>query len=207
MATHIYEQEQVEALKRWWKENSTSLIAGVALGIALIFAWNAWKSYQDTQVEQASELYLKLLNAVAESNHELAEGLASRLTSDFKRTAYADFAYLLLAKVTAEQGQLEGAKHRLESLLTTSKDEDLKHVARLRLARVWLALGQPEKGMVVLTAADDLGRFAAQYEEVKGDLYHALGKPEQALEAYRKAVAASQDSPFLQMKLTELGLK
>jgi predicted negative regulator of RcsB-dependent stress response len=206
MATHIHEQEQVEALKRWWKENGTSVIAGIALGVAGIFGWNTWETYQNTRSEQASDLYMQLVSALAEGKYDLAEGIGSRLTSDFDSTSYADFARLLLAKAAIDQDRPDAAKLELEALLANSKDEDFRHIARLRLARVLLALGKPEEGLTLLNAAEvgDPGRFSGQYEEVKGDLYLAWGKSTEALEAYRKAIALGRDNFVLRMKLNDL---
>ncbi len=205
MATHIHEQEQVEALKRWWKENGTSVIAGIALGVAGIFGWNAWQNYQNTRSEQASDLYLQLVSALEQGRYELAEGLTKRLTQDFDRTTYADFARLLLAKAALDQGRPEAAKPWLDAILTNSRDEDLKHIARLRLASVLLALAKPDEGLALLTAAEvgDPGRFAGQYEEVKGDLYLALRQFKAAEAAYRKAVALGRDHLYLKMKLND----
>nr|BAL52848.1 hypothetical conserved protein [uncultured Gammaproteobacteria bacterium] len=202
MAAHVYEQEQIEALKRWWRENGTSVVAGVVLGIAGIFAWNAWNEYQAQRLEQAAAVYAQLKNAALNNQYELAEGLAKRLDTDFASKAYADFARLHMAKVAAEQKRLEAAKVWLETILNTSKDEDLRHIARLRLARVLLDGGQPEAGVALLLA--DPGEFAGEYEEVKGDLYLAWGKVQEAKEAYRKAIALGRNHPYLKMKLNDL---
>ena len=40
------EEQQIAALKKWWSENSTSIIVGVALGLAGVFGGKAWIGYQ-----------------------------------------------------------------------------------------------------------------------------------------------------------------
>ncbi len=209
MATHIHEEEQVEALKRWWKENGTAIVAGVVLGLAGIFGWNAWQNHRQVQAEQASALYDQLLDAMDRRQYSLAEGLVQRLTTEFGSTAYADFARLLAAKAAVERQDLENAKKYLGQVLTRSRDGDFRHLARLRLARVHLAGGHPEDGLKVLTAPDvgDPGGFGGQYEEIKGDLYVALGRLEQASAAYRKAIELGRDHGYLRMKLNDLGLE
>ncbi len=209
MATHIHEEEQVEALKRWWKENGTAIIAGIVLGLAGIFGWNAWQNHRQVQAEQASALYAQLLDAVDRRQYSLAEGLVQRLTTEFGSTAYADFARLLAAKAAVDRQDLENAKKYLGQVLTRSGDPDFRHLARLRLARVHLADGHPEDGLKLLTAPDagDPGSFGGQYEEIKGDLYVALGRLEQAAAAYRKAIELGRDHGYLRMKLNDLGLE
>ncbi len=206
MATHLEEEAQVEALKRWWKANGSSIIAGVALGLAGIFGWNTWQNHQQTQARQSSELYSQLLNAVEQQQYELAEGIAQRLTGEYGKTAYADFARLFQAKVAVERGKLEDAKKVLGMLLTSSKDPNFRHIARLRQARVFLAMGNPDDGLKVLNSSEagDPGKFAGQYEEVKGDLYFALGKLSKAREAYRKAIDLGRVHAYLETKLNDL---
>lgn len=208
MATHIHDEEQVEALKRWWKENGTSVIAGVVLGVAAIFGWNTWNRYQQTQAEQASDLYMQLLQAVDQNQQELAQGIAKRLEENFPNSAYADFARLIEAKTAVDGGQWPKARQALEQVLASSSDHHYQHIARLRLARVLLAMGQPQQGLDLLTQAEigDPGRFAGQYEEIKGDLYFAQGNNQEAADAYRRALAFRRDHAYLQMKLNDLGL-
>ncbi len=208
MAAHLEEEAQVEQLKRWWKENGASIIAGVVLGVVAIFGWNAWQQHRRTQAEQASNLYMQMLDAVAKGQDELAEGLAQRLTGEFAATAYADFALLLKARAAVDKGDLDQAQAALESLLRQTGDEDFRHIARLRLARVHLGAGRPQVALDVLTEAEvgDPGRFAGQYEELKGDAFVALGKPADAALAYRKALGLGRDYGYLKMKLNDLGV-
>ena len=42
MDIHRTEEEQVEAIKTWWKANGTSVIVGVVLGVAVIFGVRYW---------------------------------------------------------------------------------------------------------------------------------------------------------------------
>ena len=41
------EEEQVAAIKSWWKENGKSLVLTVAGVLAGVFGWKAWKHKQD----------------------------------------------------------------------------------------------------------------------------------------------------------------
>ena len=51
------DDERVEDLKKWWKENGASIIVGIALGVMAIFGWRYWNSYRDAQAETASRAY------------------------------------------------------------------------------------------------------------------------------------------------------
>ncbi len=208
MATHIHEEEQVEALKRWWKENGTSVIAGVVLGVAGILGWNTWQNYQKTQAEQSSDLYMQLLQAVDQGKPELAQGVTQRLLEQYPNTAYADFARLVQAKLSMDAGKLEEAKKSLGQLMTQSKDPNYRHIARLRMARILLAMGKQDAALALLTSKEvgELGRFAGHYEEIKGDVYQAQGKLKEAADAYRRALALGRDHAYLRTKLNDLGV-
>ena len=46
METFRTEEEQVEAIKRWWQENGKSTVLGVAIAMAAVFGWRGWNDYQ-----------------------------------------------------------------------------------------------------------------------------------------------------------------
>ena len=54
------EEEQVEALKRWWDENGKLTIAAVVIALSTGFGWRAFQDYQVTQADLASESSLVL---------------------------------------------------------------------------------------------------------------------------------------------------
>jgi predicted negative regulator of RcsB-dependent stress response len=58
------EEEQLDAVKRWWKENGQSTIIGLVLGVAVILGWNYWQSHKKAQSEQASAIYSQLIQAI-----------------------------------------------------------------------------------------------------------------------------------------------
>lgn len=100
MAELRSEEEQLEVVKRWWKENGTSLIAGAVLAAAGVFGWNAWQNYQEGKSEAASARYQQLINMTAGTTLEgdqlsAAQTLIDELTDDYGNTLYAELAQLL----------------------------------------------------------------------------------------------------------------
>ena len=53
MDANLTDEEKLELLKKWWKENGGSIITGVVLGLALLFGGKAWFAYQDRQAAPA----------------------------------------------------------------------------------------------------------------------------------------------------------
>lgn len=207
MEVYLTEEERLEALKRWWKTNASSVVIGVALGVAVIVGWGAWQRARTEKTLQAGALYQQLLDAVANKQNDAALQLSDRIEKQFPDSAYATYGKLFMARIKVETDDLAGAKALLQQLIAGSKDDKILQVARLRLAEVQLALGETAEA---LKLTEDPARkrspeFDALYEELKGDIYQALNRPEEARTAYLKARREGQPSPLLELKLTDLG--
>ena len=206
MEIYETEEQQVEALKRWWKENGTSMIAGLVGAVILIVGWNVWKSYQSDKKTQASVLYEQLLKDMEQGKYEETEKIAQRLTENYGSTAYASFGRLMLAKSKVQQNDPEGAKVVLKQLLQDAGSDEIRNVARIRLVRLMLATGDYEQGLQLIAEADpsSVKGFSGSYDELKGDLYVALGRLGEARTAYQSALHSGQQSPLLQFKLDDI---
>lgn len=207
------EEEQLDAVKRWWKDNGMSLIAGAVLAAAGVFGWNAWQNYQQGQSEAASMRYQQLVNMTASSElneDQLASAreMVAELTDAHGKTLYAELALLLDARLAVQAGDLEGAKASLESVASDSSRRYVQSLAWLRLARVELANGNPDQALALLDQPIS-DALAAQRADVRGDAFAAKGDTSAARNAWETAlnVAQTQDQPLygVQFKLDDLG--
>ncbi len=214
MAELRTEEEQLDALKRWWKQNGVSLIAGVAIAAAGVIGWNAWQNHQEGQASAASARYQYLINLTAGSELDDASIIEARelvveITDNHGRTLYADLARLIDARLAVAQEDLSGARAALEAVIDASDRNYVKGLARLRLARLQVAEGDAEAALATLSSGVP-GALGAQRAEVRGDAYHALGRNAEAGEAWREALelAEAGEQPLygVQLKLDNLGL-
>ncbi len=205
MEIYDTEEEQLEAFKRWWKENGQSAIVGLIVGIAIILGWNYWNDHKKEQSNQASALYDQLLKAVAADQKESAEKLAERLQGQFGSTEYAAYSELLQAKIKLEKGDMAAAKTLLEKLAAKSNPE-ISNVAKIRLVRLMMANGEFEKALQLINDVDPakISNFSGNYDELVGDLYVALDRLDQARTSYQKAMENGYKSPLLQLKIDDL---
>lgn len=205
MEMYETEEEQVEALKRWWKENSTSTIVGAVLGLSIILGWNFWQEHKKERAAQASTNYEQLLKALDGNQNESADKISERVQEQYKGTEYAAFSALFQAKLKAQQGDFAGAKQILKTLIA-DRNEDLANIARIRLARLMLATGEYEQGLQVVNEANAKASasYAAEYDELVGDLYVALDRLDEARTSYQSALRNGQPSPLLQLKIDDL---
>ncbi|MDN6179453.1 MAG: tetratricopeptide repeat protein [Halomonas subglaciescola] len=217
MAELRTEEEQVAAIKRWFKENGISLVAGVLLAGGGIFGWNAWQDHQEGKAEAASLRYQQL-TAMTESQDAAderddaalaqARNAADELIENHDGSLYAELGLLLDARLAVQQDDMDGARASLEQVLDDSPRHYVKSLARLRLARLDIAADSAEDALERL---DDsiVEPLAAQRYNVRGDAYFALGQKDAALTAWQKAqtLADEQDRPLygVALKLDDLG--
>lgn len=216
MENYKTEEEQLEALKNWWKENGQSLVVGVAIALAGFFGWQAWDGHQQSQDEQASALYQSLLDADGQAQldpnqTDTAKHLAAKIKSDHGSSAYAALAGLFNAKYAAKDGDWAAAETELAWVLEQKPSEAMALQTRYRLAQVQLELGKHSEALNSLSVADAAG-FAGRFAELRGDVQLAAGDNVAALAAYRSAQALYLAAPgsgggeLLQQKIQSLEL-
>ena len=212
MDTYQTEEEQLEALKKWWQENGRSTVFAVVLALGAGFGWQGWKGYQEQQSVAASLRYEMLMEAIRESSRSgdttTLKTLADELKSDYAGSGYADFAALHLARVAVQENDLAAAEEQLRWVLTRNPSAELRLLTELRLARVTSAQGDAREALNILQAAEP-GAYAAAFAEAEGDAWLLLDDSVQAIAAYERAVglAAASDagaSEALRLKLEAL---
>lgn len=209
MAEHHEEMERVEALKRWWQENRWFVIAGVVIGVGAVGGWRGWEWWSAKQAESASALYAELATAVTAHDAAGYDAKLATLVADYARTPYAANAALLVAKAAIEAGDLAKAQGQLAWAMANARDDQIKQLARVRLARVQLAAGDAAAALATLDARGDAGAFEAQAQEARGDVLRVLGRIEEARLAYQAALDVSgddlADKDLIALKLADLG--
>jgi predicted negative regulator of RcsB-dependent stress response len=204
MAEHLNDEEQLEALKKWWSENGKSMVGGVVLGLALVGGWRGWQYYVQNQAETAGARYDEMLVAVESRQSERAVELAEGLRAEFDDTAYASLAALQAAKLKFEAGDRGAAQVQLAWVRANAPDPALRQVATLRLVRVLIDDGDLDAAQRLLDAAPR-DAFAPELAELRGDLARARGDLAAARAAYEEALAGKSDSGvLLRMKLDDL---
>lgn len=209
MSVYTTEEEQIEAIKAWWRRNGKSILAGVVLGIAVVAGGKAWLGHQRHRTVEASGQYQLLLDALDKNKPAQVLQQGEKLTGQYADTPYAVMAALVMAKVKLEQGKPDGARAQLQWVIGHAKQDDMKHIARLRLAKILIAQGRQGEALTLLDGAKP-GTFEPAYDELKGDIYAHQGKKQEARNAYQSALAAlpqGVDRKYLKMKLESLGDK
>ena len=204
MEIYNSEQEQVEALKAWWDKNGRSALAALAVFLLSVLGWQGWNDHRNQVAEAASSNYQQMVELMGEDSAKAMEA-GRALIASYPDSIYAAMASLAMAKLAAEQQDLDGAAAHLSAALQRSEQPELTALARLRLARVEMAQGKLDAALATLGAAD-----SAASNELRGDILLAQGKSDEARAAYAKALDGYADAidkrELVQMKLDDLAV-
>jgi predicted negative regulator of RcsB-dependent stress response len=193
MDANLTDAEKVEQLKKWWRENGGSIITGVVLGLAVLFGSKAWFSYQERNAQGASNQYAVLMSAMESGDAMAVTEKTGMLVSEYGGTPYAALAALALARVNIRDGELNAAQAQLRWVLDNSDSDIFRNIARLRLARVLIAMEDLDGAAALLNQPVKGAAFDPLYTEVRGDVNVARGDIVAANQAYQEALAATAD--------------
>lgn len=216
MAVYESEQEQLEEIKKWWQENGSSVLTGVALGLAILFGWRGWEAYTNRQAENASAFYEQVLINLEQNKGDQARQVANSLLSEQSNSPYASLAQLNLAAQDLKEGNLDSSQARLQWVMERNALPQITHVARLRKVKLFLSQGKLDEAKKLMDSVADKGRFKASYTVLQGDIAMAQGQLEVARTAYTEALQSDalaggeglfsrDEKNLVQMKLDNLG--
>lgn len=193
MALDLEEQEQVEELKAWWKQHG-GFVAAIVLAMAVGFVgWQGWRLYQADQAANASLLYDTLTKAVQANDAKALRDASGTLVESYPRTLYAPMGALVAARYYFDRNDLKNAKAQLQWVLERSSSDDMRGLARLRLAAVLLDEKAYDEALKLLEAPHPAA-YEAQYAALRGDILVAKNQAAEAKAAYKLALEKSERS-------------
>lgn len=199
------EEQQVEAIKEWWKENGVSVVSGIVIGLLAVFGWRAWISHQDMIGAEASAVFDQLVTSVAENKPDVAKQQAVILRDEYASTPYSAFAELMEARQLYERADTAGAEAALRRAIEKAPNEAFKAIAVLRLARMLLSTSNLSGATVILNQYPAPPAFAAEQAAIRGDIAAARGDVIEARRAYQEALAGKiGNADLIQLKLDNL---
>ncbi|RPE02279.1 hypothetical protein BBB56_08315 [Candidatus Pantoea deserta] len=204
MEVYSNENEQVDALRRFFANNGKALAVGVIIGIAALGGWRYWASHEDSASKAVSAQYQQLTSAMKADQPATLDAVA-KFANENSNT-YGALAAMDVAKQYVDANQLDKASSLLENSLKNTKDANLQAVINLRLARIQLQQNQADAALKTLDAVKGDG-WTAIVADIRGEALLSKGDKQGAREAWSKGVD-SNASPALkqmmQMKMNNL---
>lgn len=210
MATQLdlQEQEQVDALKAFWKQYGNLITWALVAALAVYAGINGWQWWQRDQAQKAGAMFDELDRAAQAGDADKTTRIFADLKDRFGRTAFAQQGGMLAAKVQADKGKADDARASLQWVADNAVEDEYRTIARLRLAALLLDAKQYDDALKQLDGVDK-GPFAALAADRRGDVLMAQGKSEAALAAYQQAWKAMDERVeyrrLIDAKLTALG--
>lgn len=210
MDEHLTDEQQAEVVKKWLRDNGSYILIGLALGLGGLFGLNQWAAYQGADAEQASALYENVVGALLADRSASANQYVMSLEENHADSPYLNQARLMLAKSHLDSNEFEVAASYLAQIIAGSGSEEMVHIARLRLARIRLHQQQFDESLEILNTSDSDSAFSPRYHEIRGDVYIAMNRPNEARNEYQSALSDAEqniavDRVYLQVKLDALG--
>ncbi len=204
----LEEQEQIAALRGWWKQYggwATGLLLAIAMGW---LGWYGWQTYQKTQNAEASRIFLVLQQASSQQNTSQVKQAAGELVNQYPRSQFASLGALLAASTLEAAGDSKSAEAQLAWVAENGKHA-VRGTARLRLAGIQMDQKDYDGALKTLSETAPAG-YAARYNAARGDAYVAQGKLNEARASYNAAlkdleVGGSEVTPNSEFAASEPG--
>jgi predicted negative regulator of RcsB-dependent stress response len=200
MERYETEEQQVEAIKGFWKENGTAIIVGIGIGLAGLFGWQQYNDMVIEDKETQSIAFQSILESI-----DSEEGIlkAEAFTKENSDSGYALLTSLVAAQKAAEDKDFDAAKLHLNMAVSNSPNVAVADLAKIRLARVESQLGDTAGALATLDSVQSAS-YRDQVQEVKGDIYVATKEFDKAKAAYDAVLAEQPQNRIVEMKLSNL---
>ncbi len=216
MSVHLSEEEQLEVLKRWWKDHGKTVVIAVLVAVVGYFGFTSWQDQKRQKAESASVIYeqlLKLVNVepsqvISDADKATVTHLAGQLKDINSSSMYAHGAAFFLAKLAVEDNKLDVAVNELKWVLSAKPEAATEQLVRLRLARVLTAQKAYDEALAQLSP-EPAAAFIADYAEARGDILKLQGDLDSARTSFEKALTSidpqqQERYTLLQMKVDDL---
>ena len=207
------DEEQLEVLKNWWKENGRSIVIAIALAFFGFFGFQSWETKIKSSGENASAIYQQLLDLNLQETDKKDDAvfeLGKKLKADYEGSIYAVLGSLVIAKKYIEANDLESGIEQLRWALDQDHGDSIEDLIRVRLARVLVASNRAEEAFSILENHEPQAAYISAFEETKGDLFIQIEDLSSAREAYQKAITNKRDDQslaLLELKLADIPLQ
>ncbi|MCX7945448.1 MAG: tetratricopeptide repeat protein [Hydrogenophilus sp.] len=181
------EAEQVEALQEWWRIHREWIIGAVIGAVAVGTMVGGGRWWLNQQRERAATVWTALERAVSERSWEsVEERLAELQAVKWVGRKQVPLAALRAAGAAAEAGEWSVAERILRRGLMGGEEGEIRGLVQLRLAGVYLAMGEEQNALATLGDRPIEG-FSARWHELRAEALTRAGRREEAAASWKAA--------------------
>jgi predicted negative regulator of RcsB-dependent stress response len=186
MAYDLEEQEQLDALRAWWKQNGQIVTMAVGAAFVGLIGYQSWTYYQHQQSLKASAQY-EALTQLDIKDVKQVRAVSSQIMENFAGSPYAARAALMAARANYESGDVKSARSQIEWALSHASEDSVKAIAQLQLAALQVEEKKYDDALKTLSDKHEAS-FDGLFADLKGDILVAQNKPGEAKKAYAEAL-------------------
>lgn len=204
MEVYSTENEQVDAIKQFFKNYGLTIVLAAVIGFGGVFGWKYWQSHQTNRLQESADAFATVSEALAKPTPEniaLAEKFVTE-TNDI----YGALASLELAQIAIDANDLVSGERHLTNAVAKVKNDAFADMLNLRLARVQLALDKTDAALVSLEQVKGKA-WNGMKNYIRGDVLAKKGDNTGATTAYRSALTdenAGAIRSLVELKLNNL---
>lgn len=191
MSRYETEDEQLDAIKAWWKKNGSQLLTVILIGVLAFSGWRYWTNSKWVESTNASSLFEVLQSSMQQGKFGEVSREALKLVQEQPESPYAIGAAMLYAKYSLEKGETDEAIQHLTWVSETAEDTQLRNLALLRVARIQADIKSfeaAEKNLTSLSQANLNGAEKANFDYISGLVALAQGNEVVAQQAFQNVV-------------------
>lgn len=208
MSVYMTEEEQLAAIKKWWKDHQNWITLILTIVFFLVAGYRYWNWHMEKTILLSSSTYENMMSSIENHDDKSTQSYANQLIKDSENSVYAIVAHLTLAKIGVSHHDWAKAEKELAYVVAHSKVPSLKQIALIRSARLLASQHQYDKALSTLSTLDKTSDFIFIANELKGDIYWTKKDYAKAMESYQSAINEmpknTKVSHFLEMKMAEM---
>lgn len=202
------DDEQVQAIKNWWKENGTSLLSGL---LVISIGWAGWTYWSNTKMINSMNAantfeMLQLSMEQGRFGDVAREGL--KLIEEQPESPYAAASALMLAKFYVEKNETDKALAQFDWVIKNSTTPSIQLTAVLRATALHIEAKSFEDALAHLSIGSGLSLNSADQANLDyayADYYLVKGDVAQAA-VYLQKVIGNTDASANLLALAKLQL-
>ncbi len=204
MAYTSYEEQEINELKSWWKDNGKTVIISAVIAFSGVFGWRYWQGYQQDKMYANSYAYEQALSQYQQMP-EAGHNAVADFVNKHQSSDYATFALLQQAKIAVESKDFVLAETALNQAVNQGVDDTLINIANLRLSQVQYEQNKLDEAIATLNKVKEPS-LAARKALILGDIYLAKGEKDAAREQYNQGLQSisSLEQQWAKMRLNNL---
>ncbi|QIG05522.1 YfgM family protein [Proteus sp. ZN5] len=204
MEVYSTENEQVDAIKQFFKDYGLTIVLAAVIGFGGVFGWKYWQSHQTNRLQESAGAFATISEALAKPTPENI-ALAEKFVTD-TNDIYGALASLELAQIAIDANDLVNGERHLTNAVAKVKNDAFADMLNLRLARVQLALDKTDAALVSLEQVKSKA-WNGMKNYIRGDVLAKKGDNAGATTAYRSALTdenAGAIRSLVELKLNNL---